>query len=174
MIGLSKSAVRVVEYDPCWPDWFRQEASRLRDALGSAIQEIEHVGSTSIPGLNAKPIIDMLATVENLECARELVPIFEHLGYEYLRDDPVPGRLFFALGPPTHRTHHLSLISVGSVCWHQQMAFRDYLRGNPVAAADYVVLKQRLAAQFANDRVAYTAAKNDFISSVLASLQRQS
>ncbi|HMD54779.1 MAG TPA: GrpB family protein, partial [Phycisphaerae bacterium] len=169
MIGLSRDTVQVVPYQSCWAQLFLQEADRLRLALGSVIGRIEHIGSTSVPGMNAKPIIDMLAAVEKLSSAGIVIPALERLGYEHCRDNPVPGRLFFVLGPQTGRTHYLSLAEAGSAFWCDHMAFRDYLLTHPAAANDYLVLKQRLAARFAHDRASYTAAKNDFITNVLSS-----
>jgi GrpB-like predicted nucleotidyltransferase (UPF0157 family) len=169
MIGLAKDTVQVVPWQPCWADSFLQEATRLHSALGSAIGQIEHVGSTSIPGMIAKPIIDMLAAVGRLSLADALIPALERLGYEYRPDNPIPGRVFFALGPRTNRTHHLSLAEIGSDFWQEHIAFRDYLLANRGAAEEYAALKQRLAGQFAHDRPSYTVAKKEFISRILGS-----
>ena len=163
MIGLSRDRVLVVAYQPEWAASFRREAARLRSALGSAVGQIEHVGSTSVPGMIAKPIIDMIAAVERLSSASTLVPVLERLGYEHRPNDPVPGRLFFALGPRTQRTHHLSLAEVASSFWHEHIAFRDCLLANRSVAEQYASLKQRLAAQFGHDRPSYTVAKAEFI-----------
>jgi GrpB-like predicted nucleotidyltransferase (UPF0157 family) len=115
----------------------------------------------------AKPIIDMLAAVENLSSAADLIPALERLGYEHRPDNPVPGRLFFALGSQTHRTHYRSLAAATSTFWREHIAFRDYLLAHRSVADDYAHLKQRLAAEFAHDRPSYTAAKNQFISRIL-------
>ena len=163
MIGLSRDSVLVVAYQPQWAESFRREAARLRSVLGSAVGQIEHVGSTSVPGMIAKPIIDLTAAVETLSSASTLVPVLKRLGYAHRPNDPVPGRLFFALGPRTHRTHHLSLAEVASNFWHEHIAFRDCLLGNRSVAEQYASLKQRLAAQFGHDRPSYTAAKEEFI-----------
>jgi len=136
--------------------------------LGSAVGQIEHVGSTSVPGMIAKPIIDMIAAVERLSSASTFVPVLERLGYEHRPNDPVPGRLFFALGPRTQRTHHLSLAEVASSFWHEHIAFRDCLLANRSVAEQYASLKQRLAAQFGHDRPSYTAAKEEFIRHALS------
>ena len=163
MIGLPSDSVLVVAYQPEWAESFRREAARLRSVLGGAVGQIEHVGSTSVPGMIAKPIIDMIAAVERLSSASALVPILERLGYEHRPNNPVPGRLFFALGPRTHRTHHLSLAEVASGFWHEHIAFRDCLLANRIVAEQYASLKQRLAAHFRHDRPSYTAAKEKFI-----------
>jgi GrpB-like predicted nucleotidyltransferase (UPF0157 family) len=168
MIGLSRDSVQVVAYQPEWAESFRREAVRLRSALGSAVSQIQHVGSTSVPGMIAKPIIDMIAAVERLASASTLVPVLERLGYEHRPGNPVPGRLFFALGPRTHRTHHLSLAEVDSSFWHEHIAFRDCLLAYRRVAEEYASLKKRLAAQFRRDRPSYTAAKEEFIRHTLS------
>jgi GrpB-like predicted nucleotidyltransferase (UPF0157 family) len=171
MIGLSRDSVLVVAYQLEWAESFRREAARLRSVIGSAVGQIDHVGSTSVPGMIAKPIIDMIATVERLSSASTLVPVLERLGYEHRPNDPVPGRLFFALGPRTHRTHHLSLAEVVSSFWHEHIAFRDCLLANRSVAEQYASLKQRLAAQFGQDRPSYTAAKAEFIRHTLLGMR---
>ena len=171
MIGLPKGSVQVISYQSCWPELFHQEATRLRSALGSAIGQVEHVGSTAVPGLSAKPIIDILVAVPSLSVARTLIAPLEQLCYEHCPDVPAPTRLFFALGPHTNRTHYLSLAEVGSAAWHDQTAFRDYLCSHPEAVAAYATLKHQLALQFASDRTAYTAAKEHFIHTILSDLR---
>ena len=168
MIGLSRSDVQVVAYQPEWAESFRREAARLRSTLGTAIGRIEHVGSTSVPGMVAKPIVDMIAAVESLSLASSLIPALERLGYECRPNDPVPHRLFFALGPRTRRTHYLSLAEVVSSFCHEHIAFRAHLLADCRVAEEYASLKQRLAAHFAKDRASYTAAKGKFVTQVLA------
>jgi GrpB-like predicted nucleotidyltransferase (UPF0157 family) len=168
MIGLAKDTVQVVPWQPGWADSFLQEAARLHSALGSAIGQIEHVGSTSIPGMISKPIIDMLAAVERLSLADALIPALERLGYEYRPDNPIPGRVFLVLGPHSHRTHHLSLAEISSGFWQEHIAFRDCLLANPRVAEEYASLKKRLAAQLRRDRPLYTAAKEEFIRHTLS------
>lgn len=170
MTGLSKDIVQIVPYQSCWADSFHREAERLRLSLGPAIGRVEHIGSTSVPGMSGKPVIDMMAAVEKLSLASTLIPVLERLGYEHRPDNPVPGRLFFALGPPALRTHYLSLAETGSSFWWEHIAFRDYLAANPATASDYAALKQRLAAQFAHDRASYTLAKNGFVRNILSTL----
>ncbi len=167
MIGLARGIVQIVPYEETWPALFCQEAERLRFELGRAIGAIEHVGSTAVPGLSAKPIIDMMAAVVSLPAARELIPPLEQIGYEHRPDDTVPGRLFFAYGPHSSRSYHLSLTEPDSSFWREHICFRDYLRNHPSEAADYAQLKQRLAVRFADDRNGYTAAKTEFITRIL-------
>ena len=99
MIGLKRGTVQIVSYQPGWRRLFEEEAVTLRSAVGCHALEIEHVGSTAIEGMDAKPIIDIIVAVDSLDGARELVPIVEALGYTYKKNDDVPGRVFFVKGP---------------------------------------------------------------------------
>ncbi len=168
MIGLPRDCVQVILYQPTWPELFHQEAVRLRRALGDAIGLIEHVGSTAVAGLSAKPIIDVLAAVPSLSAARMLIAPLQQIGYEHRPGVQSPTRIFFALGPPTCRTHYLSLAEVGSLAWHDQTFFRDYLRAHPEAMTAYDALKRELAMRFPSNRSAYTAAKEEFIQNILS------
>ncbi|WP_232820527.1 GrpB family protein, partial [Halorussus litoreus] len=131
-------------------------------------RDFEHVGSTAVDGLPAKPIVDMIAVVTELDDAVELVPVLEDHGYEYRPNDAVADRLFFAKGPRTNRTHYLSLCERDSDCYREQVAFRDYLRANPEVAAEYGQLKRELAETYPDDRASYTEAKGEFVERVLA------
>lgn len=173
MIGLKQGTVRVVPYQPTWKRYFEQEAARLRAALGSQALQVEHIGSTAVEGLEAKPIIDVMVAVESLEEARDLVPLVETLGYEHQPEDPIPDRVFFAQGPPSRRTHHLSLTPQASAYWSDHLLFRDYLRTHPEAAAGYQQLKRDLADRYPADRESYTSGKDEFIQSILAKAKTQ-
>ena len=163
----------VTEYDPAWPKLYEREAARLHQTLGKRfILCMEHVGSTAVPGLASKPIIDILIGVASLNEAKQYaVPILEALGYGYWRDNPDPSRLFFVRGLPPHgpRTYHIHIVemSMSGRDWNK-IAFRDYLRAHPDEAARYAALKQTLAARFCNDREAYTDGKSEYIQRVLS------
>lgn len=172
MIGLPKGTVQVVQYQSCWPELFRLEATRIRAGLSYSVGPIEHVGSTAVPGMSAKPIIDIIIAVESLRTAHTLIPSFQQLGYEHRPNDLIPDRLFLVLGPATCRTHHLSLAEEGSKFWHEHLSFRDHLRTSQTTAADYSALKARLAAQFPNDRPSYTSNKDAFIADILFAITR--
>ena len=110
MIGLEDGTVRLEPYDPAWESAFRTEAGRLRAALGDGILQVEHVGSTAVPGLPAKPILDLMAEVTDLDAAHRLRPAVVALGYEYRERDEIPDRLYFVLRPREGwHSHHLSL-----------------------------------------------------------------
>jgi GrpB-like predicted nucleotidyltransferase (UPF0157 family) len=163
MIGLKRGTVQLMAYQPAWRVCFEEEAQRLRLALGAHLLDIEHVGSTAIEDMDAKPIIDIMVAVESMEQARDLVPLLEALGYHYIEDDPVPDRLFLANGPLNKRTHHLSLTEPTSSFWIEHILFRDYLRTHPEPAEAYRKLKWELAQKYPQERAAYTAGKDGFI-----------
>ena len=161
-------AVRVVDYDARWPSMFEEARAEIVGVCGPALVAVEHIGSTSVPGLAAKPIIDILAAVVRLEEARHLVGPLAAVGYEYVpeHEAALPGRRFFRKGRRGAGTHHLHVVELGGWEWRRQLLFRDYLRARPEAVAEYERLKRHLAAHAA-DRGAYTDAKAPFIKSVV-------
>lgn len=166
-LGLKRGTVQVVPYDPRWPEYFEAEKRQLQKALGDKIGEIEHIGSTSVPGLAAKPLIDMIVAVDDLSIYKQLVKPLKTLGYEFMPERVFEDRVFFPKGPREKRTHHLSLVIMGSEGWRQPIQFRNYLRGNPEARKDYQKIKEELARKFPDHREGYTKAKRDFIASCL-------
>ena len=161
-------AVEIVAYDPAWPAEFEHERALIARALGDRMLGIEHVGSTAVAGLGAKPIIDIMIAVSNLAEGEKCVRPLEALGYVYRGDGGIPGRLYFSKPTTRPRTHHLHMVEHGSDFWQRHILFRDYLRKHPEEAGRYYRLKVRLAAQFRDDRVGYTEAKTKFIESALA------
>jgi GrpB-like predicted nucleotidyltransferase (UPF0157 family) len=159
----------LVEYDPRWPQLFAEEAARIRQALDDGLlTRIEHFGSTAVPGLTAKPIIDLLVGVRSLEEAKRVaIPELEVLGYAYWYDNPDQEHMFFVKGLPPNgpRSHHIHRVEPQRVFW-ERLLFRDYLRKYPEEAAQYHGLKQELAARFAADREAYTEAKGAYVRAV--------
>lgn len=162
--------VIIVEYDPNWKYLFQEEVVQIRRVLEpNLITRIEHFGSTAIPGLAAKPIIDLLVGVHSLEEAKsKAVSSLESLGYAYWRDNPNPQRMFFVKGLPPNspRTHHIHMVEPDSILW-ERLVFRDYLRQYPNEAARYEQLKRNLAQRFKSDREAYTAGKAEYIKDVM-------
>jgi GrpB-like predicted nucleotidyltransferase (UPF0157 family) len=163
--------IRIVPYDPAWPDEFEAEKARLEPILAPWLAgEIHHVGSTSVPGLAAKPVIDILAEVRSLEESRGAIePLHEELSYWWA---PYQEELmnWFCKPSPEHRTHHLHMVVPGSQAWREEIAFRNALRTEPETARAYEELKRRLADEHLHDREAYTVAKTEFVESVLARL----
>lgn len=138
------------------------------DAIGEwVVGDVHHVGSTAVPGLEAKPIIDILAGVRGLNESRAS---FEPLGQlRYLYAPYLPDEMHWFCKPhPSRRTHHLHLVPVGSKRYADELAFRDRLRGDPRIAQEYLALKRELARRFASDREGYTSAKSDFVRRVVA------
>jgi GrpB-like predicted nucleotidyltransferase (UPF0157 family) len=161
-----EAPVEIVAYDPSWPGRFEEEERGLRRALAAWLAgPIEHIGSTAIPGLVAKPVIDIMAGVESLDASRPAFAALARLGYCYApyRAD---SEHWFCKPSPAFRTHHLHLIPVESPRWREAIAFRDYLRSHARIAAEYGELKQRLAQKHRFDREAYTEAKGPFIARI--------
>ncbi len=154
-------------YDPGWPVRFEEERVTLADSIDKwIVGGIHHVGSTAVPGLEAKPIIDILAGVRDLDESRACFEPLAQLRYMYA--PYLPDEMHWFCKPhPSRRTHHLHLVPIGSKRYVDELAFRDRLRSDPKIAEEYIALKQRLAGRFANDREAYTNAKSDFIRRVL-------
>lgn len=162
--------VRLVAYDPRWPKLFAMEKMRLRQALPvGLVAAIEHFGSTAVPGLDAKPVIDILVAVRSLTEARAaaLRPM-EALEYAFWADNPRHDRLFFVRGlpPAPVRTHHVHMTEQGGDLW-ARLRFRDYLRAHSDEAARYAALKHALATRHRDDREAYTAGKSAFIDDIM-------
>ena len=158
-----EEAIRIVPYDPKWPVHFEEERAKLEAAIGPwVVRGIHHVGSTAVPGLAAKPIIDILVGVEDLESSRACFDPLAALDYLYApyRSEEMH---WFCKPDPRHRTHHLHLVPVGSRRYKEELAFRGCLRADPTLADEYANLKRDLAARFTHDREAYTDAKSEFI-----------
>jgi len=175
--------IAVVPYDALWPELFRQEADHLRGCLPvGLIRRIEHFGSTTVPGLAAKPVIDLLVEVRSLRAARiEVAPILQAQGYDYFwrpsfGDDVPPWYAFFIRRDDRGtRTHHIHMVT-GRRAFREhweRLHFRDYLIAHPQTAREYAQLKSDLAVTHPNDRVAYTNGKTAFIQRVTAQAKHQ-
>jgi GrpB-like predicted nucleotidyltransferase (UPF0157 family) len=158
----------VGDYDPAWPVMFEQEAARIRDALGPVAVRIEHVGSTAVPGLAAKPVIDIQVSVERMVPRERFVVPLETLGYEFVADPTDTEHEYFKKDVGGVRTHHIHVCPMGSEWERRHLAFRDHLRTHPEDSARYGQLKRRLAEQHPNDVMAYVEAKSPFVSEVEA------
>jgi GrpB-like predicted nucleotidyltransferase (UPF0157 family) len=161
-----EAPVEIVSYDPSWMKQFHEEADLLGPVLGQwLVGPIEHIGSTAVPGLAAKPVIDIMAGVESLAASRPAIAAAAALGYCYA---PYQAELehWFCKPSPAFRTHHLHLVPVGTPQWLRPIAFREYLRAHSDVAGAYERLKRRLAHEHHFDREAYTQAKHPFITRV--------
>jgi len=164
-LGLESGEVRVVEYDERWPSLFTAEAQRLRQACGTLPVVLEHVGSTAVPGLCAKPVLDVLAGHSPDTPAASYVPPFRRAGYEHRGDGGIAGHQFFRRGQP--RAYHIHLVEQGGALWREYLAFRDVLRSDPEAKRQYTELKRALAGQFPRDRERYIEGKATFVRAIL-------
>jgi GrpB-like predicted nucleotidyltransferase (UPF0157 family) len=159
--------IRVLAYDATWPARYEEERDALEHAIGGeAVGGIHHVGSTAVPGLEAKPVIDILVGVRSLSDARACFEPLARLGYVYAPYRPNEMH-WFCKPDPSRRTHHLHLVPEGSQRFRDELVFRDHLRSHPGLAAEYGALKRGLTRRFEHDREAYTDGKADFIRLVL-------
>jgi GrpB-like predicted nucleotidyltransferase (UPF0157 family) len=166
---VADALVQVVNHDPAWLIRFAEEAARISVVMARWLAEpVEHIGSTSVPGLAAKPVVDMLAAVESLKDAPAIVDALETAGWLFWPDDPGRDyRLWFLRPRPDARTHHLQVLQRGDAHAVALLAFRDALRADERLRTAYAQLKRQLAEQHPSNRNAYTNAKSDFVAGVL-------
>lgn len=157
--------IKIVDYNPDWPSIYQVEKAKLEQALGHLILDIQHVGSTSVPGLAAKPIIDIAIGIKDYPMPDAAVQAVVDLGYEHMGEYGIPRRHYFRKGAP--RSHHIHVVELRNPEWDKYILFRDYLRTHPDTAAGYEVLKRKVALQHGHDRTLYTDSKAPFIESVI-------
>jgi GrpB-like predicted nucleotidyltransferase (UPF0157 family) len=161
--------VVIVDYNPIWVELFLKEKEKLVTAIGPFCASIEHIGSTAVPGLAAKPVIDILIGVHHLQDAPLFIPPLVELGYEYIpeHERELPERRYLHKIVGGLHTYHLHIVEPATRFYTVQLSFRDYLRSHAETAREYAELKKLLAARFTHDRSAYTEAKSGFIQEVL-------
>lgn len=164
---MSNDPIIVVPYDPIWPQRFAEQARTLREALGDVALRIDHIGSTSIPHLASKSVIDIQISVADFEPLDAYRIPLEGLGYVFRAENPELTKRYFR-EPPGQRRSHIHVRRAGSFSQQLALLFRDYLRTHPDIASQYAVLKFQLAQQYREDREAYTDAKQPYIWSVVA------
>lgn len=168
MVGVERGKVRLAEYDPQWKAIAESTVNLLKSLLGGAALDIQHVGSTSIPYIHAKPIIDIFVGMGAVE---DIMPYREVLAANgiFFRREAIPGQLLFVIGDLEKEivTHHVHIVRYGSGQWQNYVNFRDYLLAFPQKAREYEDLKMRLASQYADDRKSYTAGKEKMIERLL-------
>ncbi|NPV07756.1 MAG: GrpB family protein [Anaerolineae bacterium] len=159
--------VVIHDYDPSWPAMFERERARIQEALAGRGAVVEHVGSTAVPGLGAKPIIDILIGVANLQEADGCVPCLVALGYTYFpeHEAEIPDRRYLDR-QGEDGSYHVHMVEIGGDFWERHLLFRDYLRAHPEVAAEYDRLKRDLAQRYGTDREGYTNAKTDFVRAI--------
>ena len=167
---MDHAPVFIAPYDPSWPALYEEEKSRILADIGPYVATIEHMGSTAVPGLAAKPVIDILIGVRSLADANFFIPPLEARGYEYVSryEDEMPFRRYLHRKVNGEHTHHLHMVEPNTRFYKVQLAFRDYLREHPETRDAYAALKIELAEKYRNDRMAYTDAKSAFIEEILS------
>jgi GrpB-like predicted nucleotidyltransferase (UPF0157 family) len=165
-LGLESRTVRIVPYDDRWPMLFASESERIRLALGTDLPlTIEHMGSTGVPGLAAKPILDLMGGYPAGAQVSSYIEALIRAGYVHRGEQEIPGREFFRRGDP--RAYHLHLAVKDGTFWREHLAFRDALRSRPELREAYTALKLELARKFPYDREAYIFGKTDFVRGVV-------
>jgi GrpB-like predicted nucleotidyltransferase (UPF0157 family) len=164
-IGLDHNAVKLSPYSSQWLHLYKSEKALLEETLKDLVIAVEHIGSTAVPGMTAKPIIDIAACVKDRAALDACMRPLAAAGYAYKGEYGLPGRYFFIKGEPS--THHLHVVLEGSYHWKSWITFRDYVSKHDNVAQEYAALKTVLAERYANDRPSYTKAKGRFISDVL-------
>lgn len=159
-----KPWIHIDEYNPEWPAMYEQERGRILAAIGDYVGRIEHIGSTSVPGLAAKPVIDIAIDLKTYPLPEQAIRAMEQIGYEHMGEYGIAGRHYFRRGNP--RSYHVHAYSPGNIEWDRQIAFREHLRAHPDVARQYEDLKRHLAAQHPNPED-YTVAKTAFVRSIL-------
>lgn len=160
--------VTVSPYDPHWAIKYAEEAEKIKVILGDELLTIHHIGSTSVPGLSAKPIIDILVEVRQIEAIDSFNPAFIHLGYEPRGEFGIPGRRFFRKGGDEHRSHHVHIFQTVDPNIIEHLAFCAFLRCHPEDATAYGNLKKSLALQYPNDIEQYMDGKDSLIKEIRA------
>lgn len=157
--------IEVIDADPSWPERFRAEVARIADALGPVAARVEHIGSTSVPGLAAKPVLDVQISVRSFRPMEPYREPLEGLGYVY-RADAEPEHRFFKLDVQGVRSVNVHICEAGGEWERRHIAFRDHLRAHPEDAARYAEVKRKLARRFPFDVLSYTDAKKPFIDAI--------
>ncbi len=173
MLGLKKEELNFSNYNPKWKNLFKKEQRLILSIIDREILDIQHIGSTSIPGMLAKPILDIGIAVANFEAAAVCIKPLEEIGYTYNGESGIPRRHWYAKGNPV--THHVHILEITSQTWKNNLIFRDYLIQNPETAREYAELKLKLLKEVKGDRAtaqptdreAYQQAKSPFIEQVL-------
>ena len=164
-LGMAAGRVSLLNAHEAWADEYELEKARILEAIGAHILDIQHVGSTSIPGVPAKPILDILVGVEDFEEAAVCIGPMRGIGYRYRGENGIPRRHYFVKGDP--RTHHVHMVERDSKDWRMTVLFRDFLKSHPDAAREYAEAKKHLAVKHAQDRCAYQEEKDRVVERIM-------
>lgn len=160
-----KRRVGVVSYNPNWKDMYKEESEKIENMLNDIIIDIHHIGSTAIPGIKAKPVIDILVEVKNIEGVDQYNHKMKELGYEAMGEYGIPKRRFFRKGE-NKRTHHIHIFQTGNEEIERHINFKEYLIAHPDKAREYSKLKEKLSNKYTYDVKNYTNSKSDFIKEI--------
>ena len=167
-MSLKKGIVHLEEYNYKWKDMYKEEEKRLKELLKDNVIEIMHIGSTSIEGLCAKPVIDIMVTVKHLEDVKKFKHLFiADLGYDFRDDGGVRDEYLVRKGSEDARTHFIHIIEENSERYENFVYFKRYLETHSKSINEYKNLKEKLKDEYSNDRKSYTASKNDFIQNII-------
>lgn len=158
--------IEIVPYNPDWPNQFTKEAEKIREALGDNLIEIHHIGSTSVPGLAAKPLIDILPVVQDIRLTDQAILAMQKLGYEAKDEFGIPFRYFFTKSIKASRTHNVHIFEEGNTEIERHLKFRNWMRNNEDDRNAYALLKIKLAAEFPNDIYSYCIGKDNFVNEI--------
>jgi GrpB-like predicted nucleotidyltransferase (UPF0157 family) len=173
VLGLKHNTNILVDYDPEWPAEFAHERDRIAGAIGHIAKGIEHYGSTSVPGLRAKPILDIIVALDPLSDWEACHDPLLALGYDYAAHVNLPGHRIFGRGRDlTERTHLVHLVELGGYSWVSNLALRDALRNDPDLRQEYTALKEQAVTDAPDSRARYNQLKSHFIETVKARLLR--
>lgn len=162
---MTEDAIKLVDSTEMWVDIYNMEKKDIQNVLKAFYYEIEHIGSTAIPDTPSKPIIDIAIKIETLKLVPRLIPPLSKLRYSYMGEYGLPGRHFFSKGNP--REFHLHVVDNTTDHWERWIKFRNILKSDEKTRKEYILLKKRLAEQFAFERQKYTEAKSEFIDSIV-------
>ena len=174
MIGLKRGVVKLSKYNPKWKTLFEEESALIFSAAENFIIDIQHIGSTAIPDVVAKPIIDILAAIDSLSNISKIIEPLKKIDYIHRGEQGIPGRHLFVKGGEGFRTHHLHVVVKNHQEWTKHILFRDYLRANPKEADKYSRLKQVLLKKFEFEREKYTTGKSEFIEKIIKKAKEES
>ena len=166
MNGLKRGTVTLIQHKEEWSKIFNKDKNIILQILRNSVADIQHVGSTAIPGISAKPIIDILVGLKHISEAERFISEFEEKSYEFRPNASTQDRLLFIKGGENFRTHHIHVVQYDTNEWNRMIRFRDYLRENPNVAMEYKNLKEELAVKFPNNREEYTKGKESFVKKI--------
>ena len=167
MIGLKRGVVVLKPYNKVWNKAFEQEASLISEKISDYIIEIQHIGSTAIHGIVAKPIIDLAVAINSLSNIEKIIEPLNEIDFIHRGEQGIPGRHLFVKGDEDRRTHHMHVMEKTNGEWRKHIVFRDYLISHPSVARKYGKLKMKLFKKHEHDREKYTDGKSDFIQKIV-------